>query len=96
VLLAIQVASLLMTLVRKGLISARGYHYGYTATLIAPYIMALRNMFYMGTLEMPFIMASGGLVYSLRRRGVNKYRLWVPLLAARIAVGDTHLSWQIW
>jgi cytochrome b involved in lipid metabolism len=96
VLLAIQVASLLMTLVRKGLISARGYHYGYTATLIAPYIMALRNMFYMGTLEMPFIMALGGLVYSLRRRGVNKYRLWVPLLAARIAVGDTHLSWQIW
>jgi len=47
VLLAIQLASLLMTLVRKGILSTRGYHYFYTASLVAPYFVAMICFFFM-------------------------------------------------
>ena len=37
--LPIQLASLLMTLVRKGLLTARGYHLLYTASLCVPFVV---------------------------------------------------------
>lgn len=97
VLLAIQLASLLMTLVRKGLLSARGYHYGYTATLVAPYFVAMRSIFYSRRyFEMPSLFAVGSILFWLRRQGISKYALWVPLLFARLLFGDKVLDYMAW
>jgi len=96
VLLAIQMASLLMTLVRKGLLSAKGYHIGYTITLVLPYFVAMRDMTISRSLDFPFIAAGGWIIYQLRRRGVNKYALWLPVYALRIAYGDRCINWQVW
>ena len=41
--LPIQLASLLMTLVRKGLLTARGYHLLYTASLCVPFVVGSRS-----------------------------------------------------
>lgn len=94
VLLAIQMASLLMTLVRKGLLSARGYHIGYTITLVMPWFVGLRSLAY-GP-EFLAMVPLGWMLYQLRRRGVNKYALWVPLIAARIAFGDQVMKWDVY
>ena len=96
VLLAIQLASLLMTLVRKGLLSARGYHYAYTASLIMPYFVGLRSILCGGGLDFAFMVPLGYLLYRARRRGVNKYALWLPVIVARLAIGDQVLHWDVW
>lgn len=96
VLLAIQVASLLMTLVRKGLLTTYGFHMGYTATLIAPYIVGLRSMVYMKRLELLYVFILGSILFRIRRFGVNKYVIWLPLMTARILYGDKYLSYNIW
>jgi cytochrome b involved in lipid metabolism len=94
VLLAIQMASLLMTLVRKGLLSARGYHIGYTITLIMPWFVGLRSLQH-GS-EFLGMAGLGWILYQLRRRGINKYALWVPVIAARILWGDQFLHWDVY
>ncbi|KAG7354151.1 cytochrome b5-like heme/steroid binding domain containing protein [Nitzschia inconspicua] len=96
VLIAIQLASLLMTLVRKGLLSARGYHYGYTASLVMPYFVGLRSMLYTQSLEFPFMLVLGYTMFQLRRRGVSKYALWIPVILGRLLVGDTFISYASW
>jgi cytochrome b involved in lipid metabolism len=96
VLIAIQLASLLMTLVRKGLLSARGYHIGYTISLIMPYFAGLRSMFYSKSLEFPVLLGIGWMLFQLRRQGVSKYALWIPVYAFRIAYGDHFINWQAW
>lgn len=96
VLLAIQLASLFMTLVRKGFLSARGYHLAYTASLIAPYFVGIRSMLITRSLEFPSMLVMAGILYLLRCRGVNKYLLWVPVVTARVLVGDHYLSWHEW
>lgn len=96
VLIAIQLASLMMTLVRKGILSARGYHYGYTASLIAPWFVGLRAMFITKGLDFPLMVALGYAMYQLRRRGVNKYVLWVPVIAARFLIGDHFIQYAVW
>jgi hypothetical protein len=96
ILLAIQMASLLMTLVRKGLLSTRGYHLGYTATLIAPYVVGLRSMIYTRSLDVAYLFTLGGVLYQLRRRGVNKYVLWLPVILARVIAGDRYVSYAGW
>jgi hypothetical protein len=96
VLLAIQMASLLMTLVRKGLLSAKGYHIGYTISLALPYFVATRHMFFSRSLDFPVMAAGGWMLFQLRRRGVSKYALWLPVYAFRIAYGDRFLNWQVW
>jgi cytochrome b involved in lipid metabolism len=96
VLIAIQLASLLMTLVRKGLLSARGYHYGYTASLVMPYFVGFRTMFYTQTWEFPFMLVLGYAMYQLRRRGVSKYALWIPVILGRLLVGDKFINYSAW
>jgi len=97
VLLAIQLASLLMTLVRKGILSTRGYHYFYTASLVAPYFVAIRSALYGQNLwEVLGLFAMGGMLYQLRRRGINKYALWLPVLVARVLYGDRLLNYSVW
>lgn len=94
VLLAIQMASLLMTLVRKGLLSARGYHIGYTTTLIMPWFVGLRSLRH--GYDMVFTAGLAWVLYQLRRRGVNKYALWVPVVASRILWGDQFYHWDVY
>jgi hypothetical protein len=92
-LLPIQLASLLMTLVRKGLLSSRGYHMGYTATLLMPWFVGIRHTFIRKSPEFFLLAGLGWGLFELRRQGVNKYALWVPLAAARIMFGDQFIQW---
>ena len=85
-----------MTLVRKGLLSARGYHYGYTASLVAPWFVGLRSMVYSGSPEFLVMVGLGYTMYQLRRRGVNKYALWVPVVLGRFFFGDHVVNYQAW
>jgi cytochrome b involved in lipid metabolism len=96
VLLAIQLASLLMTMVRKGLLSARGYHYGYTASLVVPYVVGFRSMLFTKSYEFPFMLALAYVMYQLRRRGVSKYALWIPVIVGRLWFGDKIISYAAW
>ena len=95
-LLAIQLASLLMTLVRKGLLSARGYHYGYTFCLLVPWLVGIRSCLFTMTPEFPFMALLGYIMYKLRRNGASKYSLWIPVILARIMIGDRFITYTAW
>ena len=96
ILLPIQGASLLMTLVRKGLISARSYHMAYLISLLLVFLVGIRHLFWMWSLDLIGLFVVALIAYQLRRMGADKFALWVPLVALRIAVGDRYLQWQIW
>lgn len=99
-LLAIQLASLLMTLVRKGLLSARGYHYGYTVALILPYLVVARSMAEYGVVavrDLAGVFGLGATLFYLRRQfHINKYVLWVPVFVARIWYGNRFMPYAVW
>jgi hypothetical protein len=95
VLLPIQLASLLMTLVRKGIISTKGYHIGYTISLVMPFFVGIRSMSY-SLIEFPTMLITAGILYQLRRRGIGKYTLWIPIVAGRILFGDKIFNYDIW
>ena len=95
VLFPIQLASLLMTLVRKGIISTKGYHIGYTISLIMPFFVGIRSMSY-SLIDFPTMLIIGGILYQLRCRGIGKYTLWIPLVAGRILFGDMIFNYVIW
>ena len=94
VLMPIQMSSILLTLVRKGLISARGFHIGYVASLVLPFFMGLRHFLIMRTVDIPAAFLCGTGIFYLRSRGVNKYVLWGPTAALRIVVGDRLMNWD--
>ncbi|KAL7548995.1 hypothetical protein ACHAWF_013873 [Thalassiosira exigua] len=96
VLLAIQLAAFLMTMVRKGIISTKAYHVVYTISLVLPYFVAVRSMFYSQTPDALGLFVLGYLLYSLRCQGVGKYTLWVPVVLLRILIGDRLLTYDIW
>jgi cytochrome b involved in lipid metabolism len=96
VLIPIQLASLLMTLVRKGLISAKVYHIGYTVSLAMPYFVGLRSYTYAPSVDIPVLFGLGWVLYQLRRRGINKYALWAPVLVARATIGDSFINYSAW
>lgn len=96
VLLAIQIASLLMTLVRKGLLSAKGYHIGYTISLILPYSVALRSIIFSKRYDLPIAFVLSSFLFYLRKSGISKYAIWIPLLLARITWGDSILNYPAW
>lgn len=93
VMLPIQLASLLMTLVRKGILSSKGYHVGYTLSLCMPFFVGFRSV---GVLQFSHYMAFGWVLYQLRRKGVNKYALWTPVVVLRIVYGDKFIDYQRW
>ncbi len=92
VLLPIQFASLLMTLVRKGYLTAKGYHVGYTISLSLPYFSILRSFLCTRVMEIPVLTFLAYLLFQLRRRGFNKYILWGSAALMRVAVGDELLN----
>lgn len=96
VLFPIQFASLLMTLVRKGLLTARGYHIGYTISLGLPYISAFRCFLLTQTFEVPMMTAVATILFTMRSKGMNKYALWGSVAASRVFFGDLVLDWKVW
>ena len=90
ILCAIQCASLFMTLVRKGILTARGYHYMYTFTLILPYFVGWRSNAFMQPWSFPAMMVAGAALFGLRAQfNISKYALWIPIYLARIVMLDT-------
>ena len=77
-----------MTLVRKGLLTARGYHLLYTASLCVPFVVGFARAHKVMFALMP---AAYGLLHARRRLGRGprgKYLLWAPVLGLRILAGD--------
>ena len=85
-----------MTLVRKGLLSARGYHYGYTGMLLATWFVGLRSIIFTSSPQFALWSILGYGLFMLRRRGVSKYALWVPVILARIFFGDYFIDYTSW
>lgn len=86
VMMPIQVASLLMTCVRKGVLSAKGYHTLYSISLVLPFFVGLRTR-----ADFPAFVLLGLLIFWLRlflpRGGTSaKYLLWLPVGAGRLTV----------
>ena len=96
VLLPIQLASLLMTLVRKGLLSAKGYHIFYTISLCLPYLSAARSFKYSMVLDIPLMTFLASVIFAIRRKGINKYFLWGSAALTRILIGENILDWEFW
>jgi hypothetical protein len=92
VMLPIQLASLLMTLVRKGILSARGYHIGYTLSLCLPYFVGFRSV---GLKFIP-ILGLGWLLFQCRRKGIGKYTLWSTMVVSRILFFDSLIDYSKW
>ena len=80
----------LQHLVRKGILTAKGYHVAYTITLLMPYFVGMRSNLWMQPWSFPGMMVAGAFLFGLRARfNISKYALWLPIYAARIAIGDT-------
>jgi len=83
IMLPIQLASVLMTLVRKSILSAKGYHLLYTGSLLMPFFVGLRDPALHGHFATLLALSAG--LFSGRRAGFSKQALWVPVCIARIA-----------
>ena len=86
--LPIQLASLLMTLVRKGLLTARGYHLLYTASLCVPFVVGFARAHKVMFALMPTAYGLLGVRRRLGRAPQWKYLIWGPVLLARVLAGD--------
>lgn len=82
-LLPIQLASFLMTLVRKGLLTTKKYHYIYTFSLCLPFIVGIYHSYKMKTVEVLIIFILGHILLFLRKLNLNKYLIWMPILLVR-------------
>ncbi|CAM9531502.1 unnamed protein product [Heterosigma akashiwo] len=92
----IQFASLLMTLVRKGLLPTKGYHYLYCGSLVMPFFVGISHTVQTRTIDFPLMVITGTLAFVTRLKlRLDKYALWVPMILTRVLVGDNLLYWDI-
>lgn len=96
ILLPIQGASFLMTLVRKGIISTKSYHMWYAASLLSVFFVGIRYILLTWNVELLALWVIVVAAYLLRFKGVNKYAIWVPLVIMRISLGDRYITYQSW
>lgn len=96
VMLPIQLAAFLMTMVRKGFLSSKGYHMIYTASLVMPFLVVARRYFITGSLDAPKMLLAGWLLYRLRCTGINKYYIWVPVIIYRVLLGDKFTKFDMY
>ena len=81
VLFPIQIAAFLMTCVRKGVLSADGWHILYAASLGLNYIRPSQFQDIYDWIELVEYMAICALFCVLRfRYRINKYALWIPMI----------------
>jgi hypothetical protein len=95
VMLPIQLAAFLMTMVRKGFLSSKGYHVIYTTSLVMPFIVVARRYFITGSLDAPKMLLAGWVLYRLRCTGINKYLIWVPVIV-RVLLGDRFTKFDMY
>ena len=80
-LLGIQIAPLLMTLVRKGLASSTHYHRYYSLALQVPYLLMPRIMWAGHTVPgVAYVLAFGVFYLGRFRLCLNKYAMWTVVL----------------
>lgn len=96
-LFPIQFSSFLLTLCRKGLISAKGWHIGYATSLLLPFFLTLRVIIELKSVSfITGIIMIPALLFGLRSLRINKYKIWIPTLILRIAVGDKFIPFEKW
>lgn len=83
VMFPIQLASFLMTLVRKGLLSSANYHFIYTLSLCLPFLAGIYHTYKMQSIEFLLLLITGKILLELRKLGLNKYTIWIPILLLR-------------
>ena len=88
IMLPIQLASLLMTLVRKGLLSCRGYHLIYTGTLCFPFVLGVASSIQRRMFDFVLLTPLAAAMLAARAAGAGKYALWAPVIGARVVLGD--------
>lgn len=96
-LFPIQFASFLLTLCRKGLISAKGWHIAHAASLLLPFLFSVRVIFKLKSIH--FINGIGfipAILFGLRSMGINKYAIWIPMLCLRLLIGDKFIPFEMW
>jgi hypothetical protein len=72
----VQLAALLMTCVRKGIMTAKGWHLWYAASFVGA-LSSITNAF-----DLVVNLAYGALLYAIRHRGrIDKYVIWAVLSA---------------
>ncbi|KAJ1634833.1 hypothetical protein T492DRAFT_1133529 [Pavlovales sp. CCMP2436] len=74
-------AALLMTLVRKGIISAARYHLLYAGSLVLTFVPIVRDVLLFGVPDALLILPLAACPFALRRRGVSRcygYLFWRP------------------
>lgn len=99
ILLPIQGASFLMTLVRKSIITTRSYHAWYLASLLSVFGVGIRYILLTWNVELLAMWVVVMVAYFLRWKGVDKYAIWVPIVTVRIGMvmaGDRYVSYQSW
>ena len=90
-------SSILLTLVRKSIISARGFHIGYFVSLLFPFFAAIKHFVEMGlAIDVPLAFALGTGAFLLRCQGISKYMIWGSLVALRITLGDRIMNYAMW
>jgi hypothetical protein len=83
IMMPIQISSLLMTLVRKNIISAKTWHELYFISLFLPDLMYIRNQIFL-TKVVPLSV----LCTVLRYKGISKYALWMAIIAGIMLHGE--------
>jgi hypothetical protein len=68
--------------VRKGIISATRYHLLYAGSLALTFVPIVRDMLCFGVVDPLLMLPLAAGLLALRRRGVSKWTLWVPVLLA--------------
>lgn len=96
VMMPIQFSSILLTLVRKSVVGAKGWHVAYLASLMFPFLVGSQHFLTTMALDVPIALVTGSALFGLRCRGVSKYCLWGFAGALRILYGDRILRYDIW
>lgn len=99
VMMPIQFSSILLTLVRKSIIGAKGWHLAYVASLMFPFLVGFKHFWMakaLGAWDVPLAFMTGSTLFGLRCRGVSKYWLWGVAGALRVVYGDRIIRYDLW
>lgn len=89
----IQIAAFVMTLIRKGLASPKVSHSIYAASLVVPSFLMIAGIpLLKSPLEVVTFLGTSIGIFKLRTLGVNKYAMWLPLIAARLTFLDKFIT----
>jgi cytochrome b involved in lipid metabolism len=96
VMMPIQFSSILLTLVRKSILGAKGWHVAYLLSLLFPFLVASQHFLTTRAWDVPIAVLAGSALFCLRCRGTSKYWLWGSAGMIRVLFGDQILRHDIW